>query len=275
MEPVMDSSLAVQTTPQHSSLLNRSWRVIATAFCFMLFGLGGLLLSLLWFSSLRLIIRSEATRSQITQQSIRYSFQLFLRIARFLGVFDYQIENNKLFSEDTGCLIVANHPSLLDYVLLAAHMPRCDCIVKEALLNNIFVAGVIKSAGYLVNTESDRLLIHCKARLARGGSILIFPEGTRTTAGCKLSLQRGAANIALHSGCDIRIVYIDCNPPMLTKELKWYNIPPVKPQFNIIVQNKINSNEFIHDSDLSLALAARRLTKHLTCALMPESKRKS
>lgn len=271
----MDSSLAVQAATQHSSLLNRLWRVVATAFCFALFGLGGLLLSILWFTSLRFIVRSEVVRTQITQQSIRYSFQLFLRIAKFLGVFDYRIENNELFSEDSGCLIVANHPSLLDYVLLAAHMPRCDCIVKEALLNNIFVSGVIKSAGYLVNAESDKLLAHCKGRLGRGGSILIFPEGTRTTAGCALNLQRGAANIALHSGCDIRVVYIDCNPPMLTKELKWYNIPPVKPQFNIIVQNKINSNDFIQDSDLSLALAARRLTKHLTCALMPESKRKS
>ncbi|WP_186371682.1 lysophospholipid acyltransferase family protein [Yersinia alsatica] len=271
----MDSSLAVQTTSQHSSLLNRLWRGVATGFCFALFGLGGLILSIVWFSSLRLIVRAEAVRSRITQLSIRYSFQLFLRIARFLGVFDYQIKNSELFSEDAGCLIVANHPSLLDYVLLAAHMPRCDCIVKEALLNNIFVSGVIKSAGYLVNTESDKLLAHCKSRLGLGGSILIFPEGTRTTAGGVLSLQRGAANIALHSGCNIRVVFIDCNPPMLTKELKWYNIPPVKPQFNITVQNKINSKNFIQDSDLSLALAARRLTKHLTCALMPESKRKN
>ena len=272
---MMDSFLTGKTAAQHSSLLNRSWRVIATGFCFVLFGLGGLILSILWFSSLRIIIRSENVRNQITQKSIRYSFQFFLRIARFLGVFDYKIENNELFSEDSGCLIVANHPSLLDYVLLAAHMPRCDCIVKEALLNNIFVSGVIKSAGYLVNSESDKLLAHCKARLDRGGSILIFPEGTRTTAGNTLSLQRGAANIALHSGCDIRVVYIDCNPPMLTKELKWYNIPLVKPQFRIIVQNKINCHDFIQDSDLSLALAARRLTKHLTCELMPESKRNS
>ncbi|CND11845.1 putative acyltransferase [Yersinia frederiksenii] len=269
----MDSSLAVQTASQHSSLLNRLWRVVATGFCFALFGLGGLILSIVWFSSLRLIVRSETVRSRVTQLSIRYSFQLFLRVARFLGVFDYQIKNSELFAEDAGCLIVANHPSLLDYVLLAAHMPRCDCIVKEALLNNIFVSGVIKSAGYLVNAESDKLLAHCQSRLALGGSILIFPEGTRTTAGSILSLQRGAANIALHSGCDIRVVFIDCNPPMLTKELKWYNIPPIKPQFNIIVQNKINTSDFIQANELSLALAARRLTKHLTCALMPESKR--
>jgi 1-acyl-sn-glycerol-3-phosphate acyltransferase len=150
-------------------------------------------------------------------------------------------------------------------------MPRCDCIVKEALMNNLFVSGVIKAAGYLANAESERLIELCQQRLASGGIILIFPEGTRTTLGKALSLQRGAANIALRAQCDIRIVKIRCEPPMLTKQGKWYNIPPIKPQFLITVQDKIDARTFIHKDDVSPALAARRLTQYFTDALQSDS----
>jgi len=267
----MSSSSSAVTDTTRSSLFNRCWRVVATGFCFSLFGLGGLLLSCIWFNLLRLAIRNRARRNQLTQTAIRHCFRFFLATTRFLGVLDYHFANSERLHDDAGCLVVANHPSLLDYVLLASRMPRCDCIVKEALLNNLFVSGVIKAAGYLANAESERLLALCQQRLANGGTLLIFPEGTRSTPGQALALQRGAANIAVRSQCDIRIVHIHCTPPMLTKQGKWYNIPAIKPQFHITVQDKIDSRHFIHADDVSPALAARRLTQHLTDALQSDS----
>ncbi|MDW5500336.1 lysophospholipid acyltransferase family protein [Pseudomonas lundensis] len=266
----MATTIPAESTCEQSSWFNRCWRVIATGFCFSLFGLGGLLLSGIWFNLMRLVVRDPARRSQLTQNSIRHSFRFFLATTRFFGVLDYHFDNAERFSEDRGCLVIANHPSLLDYVLLASQMPRCDCIVKEALLSNVFVSGVIKAAGYLANAQSDILLEQCRQRLANGGTILIFPEGTRTTPGTALALQRGAANIALRGRCDIRVVHIHCQPPMLTKQGKWYKIPAVKPQFHITVQDKIDARAFIHANDVSPALAARRLTQYLTDALQSE-----
>jgi len=263
--------IPAEQIPEQSSWVNRCWRIIATGLCFSLFGLGGLLLSGIWFNLMRLAVRDPARRSQLTQNSIRNSFRFFLGTTRLLGVLDYRFDGAERLKEDRGCLVIANHPSLLDYVLLASRMPRCDCIVKEALLNNVFVSGVIKAAGYLANAESDRLLEQCRQRLASGGTILIFPEGTRTSPGKALTLQRGAANIALRSQCDIRVVQIRCHPPMLTKQGKWYNIPPIKPQFHITVQDKIETRTFIRADDVSPALAARRLTQHLTDALQSDS----
>lgn len=256
--------------PARSSWFNRAWRVVATGFCFALFGIGGLLLSGVWFTLMRLTVRDPARRSQLTQNSIRHSFRFFLATTRFFGVLDYRFDHAERFNQDRSCLVIANHPSLLDYVLLASRMPRCDCIVKEALLSNPFVSGVIKAAGYLANAQSDRLLEQCQQRLAAGGTLLVFPEGTRTTPGKPLSLQRGAANIALRSQCEIRVVHIRCQPPMLTKQGKWYNIPAIKPQFQITVQDKIDTRAFIHADDVSPALAARRLTQHLTDALQSD-----
>lgn len=251
-----------------SSLANRMWRWIATGFFFALFGIGGLLLSLIWFTLLRLIIRQPDKLHRMTLNSIRNSFRFFLGGLRLVGVMDYRFIGDDKFLQDTGCLIVANHPSLLDYVILASRMPRCDCIVKQALLQNPFLSGVIKAAGYLVNSGSDALLQACEARLKAGGTLLVFPEGTRSVPGKTMELQRGAANIALRAGCDVRIVHISCQPPMLTKGGKWYQIPPVKPQFVITVADKVKAEDFFDESDLSPALAARRLTQHLRTELL-------
>jgi 1-acyl-sn-glycerol-3-phosphate acyltransferase len=251
-----------------SSLPNRIWRWLATGFFFALFGIGGLLLSLIWFNLLRLIIRQPDRLHRMTLNSIRSSFRFFLGGLRLVGVMDYRFTGDEKFQQDTGCLIVANHPSLLDYVILASQMPRCDCIVKQALLKNPFLSGVIKAAGYLVNSGSDTLLQACETRLQAGGTLLVFPEGTRTVPGAPMTLQRGAANIALRANCDVRIVHITCQPPMLTKRGKWYQIPPVKPQFVITVADKVKAEDFLHESDLSPALAARRLTQHLRTELM-------
>lgn len=250
-----------------SHWLNRFWRWIATGFFFGIFGIGGLVLSLIWFTLLRLVIRQPEALNCMTLSSIRYSFRFFISAMRAVGILDYRFVGAEKFDQDAGCLVVANHPTLLDYVFLASCMPRCDCIVKQALLKNVFVRGVIRSAGYLVNAGSERLIQSCEERLKAGGTLLVFPEGTRTVPGKALTLQRGAANIAVRAQCDVRIVHISCTPPMLTKQGKWYNVPPIKPQFIITVENKVSADKFIDEHDLSPALAARRLTHYLRSEL--------
>ena len=109
-----------------SSRLNRLWRAAMTGVCFALFGVGGLLLSLIWFNLLLLIVRDKTRRKRLARRSISASFRLFLAVVKAVGVLDYRIENADALREDRGCLVVANHPSLIDYVMLASIMPETD-----------------------------------------------------------------------------------------------------------------------------------------------------
>ncbi|KGT93541.1 lysophospholipid acyltransferase family protein [Enterobacter cancerogenus] len=249
---------------------NFYWRLVMTAVSFTLFSVGGLLLSVTWFNLLLLIQRDGLRRRQIARSSIAWSFRCFLRFCRFVGVYDYQIIGAELLRQDRGCLIVANHPSLIDYVMIASVVPEMDCLVKAELQHNIFFNGVIKSADYLINSEADTLLPDSQQRLARGDTILIFPEGTRTRYGEPLKLQRGAANIAVRAGCDLRVVHISCTQRMLDKQSRWYQIPLVKPVFTVRVQSRIDSQAFSEAEEDAQPLAARRLTRHLQQALVPE-----
>ncbi|WP_419762344.1 lysophospholipid acyltransferase family protein [Citrobacter farmeri] len=251
------------------STLNRLWRIAMTGFCFALFGLGGLLLSVVWFNVLLVFVWDNARRRRIARRSIAASFRLFLTVTRVLGVLDYQMKGVDILRQERGCLVVANHPTLIDYVLLASVMPETDCLVKSALLKNPFLSGVVRAADYLVNSQADALLPASQQRLAQGDTILIFPEGTRTRPGETMTLQRGAANIAVRCGSDIRVVTIHCSQRMLDKESKWYQVPPTKPLFTVEVRERVKIDHFYDANLQEPALAARQLNRHLLLQLQP------
>ncbi|PLV62110.1 1-acyl-sn-glycerol-3-phosphate acyltransferase [Erwinia sp. B116] len=249
--------------------LNRGWRLLMTGCCFALFGAGGLLLSLVWFNLLLLIQRDPLRRRQLARRSISWSFRLFLRSARALGVLDYHIDNAELLRSERRCLVVANHPTLIDYVLLASAMPEADCLVKAGLQDNLFFCGVIRAADYLVNSHAETLLPDSQRRLAQGDVIIIFPEGTRSEPGMPLKLQRGAANIAVRSGGDLRLVQIVCSQKTLNKQSRWYHIPPEKPIFRVSVRQHIAIDDFIAGEEETYPRAVRHLTQFLQQALTP------
>lgn len=59
-----------------SSYLNWLWRLVMTGFCFAMFGIGGLLLSVIWFNLL-LLKRNGTSRRQLARRSISACFRFF------------------------------------------------------------------------------------------------------------------------------------------------------------------------------------------------------
>ena len=57
-----------------------------------------------------------------------------------------------------GQLVLSNHPSLLDVVLLIGHVPEMNCIVKKDLLKNPSMKSQILAAGYIPNDESLEMM---------------------------------------------------------------------------------------------------------------------
>lgn len=195
------------------------WRILATGFSFLLFGIGGSLLALLVFPLINLICRDPSHRRYRAQQFISVCFRFYLKLLDYLGVMSYEIKGLETLRSDRGRVIIANHPSLLDVVLLIAALPRVDCVVKQALWHSPFLGGVVKAAGYISNHDPETLIAECSHSLKVGGCLILFPEGTRTTPGHAIRFQRGAANIALRAQADIRLVSINCEPTTLTKPM--------------------------------------------------------
>ncbi|WP_261818281.1 lysophospholipid acyltransferase family protein [Vibrio gallicus] len=244
-------------------------RIIATGFCFTVFGLGGLLLSFIVIPIIQLTSPKSMHREYRVQAVIQLSFHGFCRLMKYTRAIDYKISGADILKQDRNCLVVANHPSLIDYVLIASQLKRCDCLVKASLWSNPFIKHIVKAAGYIPNKAPDDLLDICEQRFEQGNVLLLFPEGTRTTPGVESKIQRGAAQIAVRTGRDLRIVHISVSQSFLTKQAKWYQVPEKRPFFHIEVKDKVEVAPIIKQTTSS-TIAARRVQQHLTSRLFPQ-----
>ncbi len=240
--------------------LSKLWRIIATAIAFTVFGLGGSLLPFIVVPILYLLPGGPMVRERRAKAYIHYIMRCFVETMRCLGILTYCVDRG------AGCnspsqLILANHPSLIDVVFLIAFIRRADCVVKSSLTQNLFTRFSIGLAGYIANDDPEKILEAAAASLERGNSLIIFPEGTRTTPGQPMELQRGAANIALRCEAPITPVVITCEPTTLTKNMPWYRIPPRRFHFTMNIRDKIPIEEFLDEPHPSIA--SRRLTEFL------------
>jgi len=243
-------------------LLDRGWRVIATAIAFSSFGLGGLLLRLVYFPLLQLIVRERARQTRLARLSIHHTFRLFIELMRVLGILRYEIVGAERLRRP-GLLILANHPTLIDVVFLISLVPNADCVVKAALARNPFTRGPVRATGYICNDSGAGLVEDCVASVHAGNNLIIFPEGTRTPVAGPMKLQRGAANIATRGPCTITPVTIRCEPLSLTKGLPWWKVPVRRMHFTIVVRDDIEVAPFLARAGNEPALAARHLTDYL------------
>jgi 1-acyl-sn-glycerol-3-phosphate acyltransferase len=253
--------------------INSYWRIFGTGLSFTFFGIGGLLLTVVVFPIVGIFERDALARQRTVQAIIQRTFKLFLWMIRGIGAADFEWVGMDKVKKDRGCLIVANHPSLIDYVMIASCLPQCDCVVKPAILRNPCMKGIIKAAGYVSSTDVTRFFETCAERLHSGHVLLVFPEGTRSTPGKPSTLVRGAAQIATHAGIDLRLIHVTVSPSFLTKEHKWYNVPKIKPIFRVEAKGMIEVEPFLREAP-SVNAAARRLNRHLDEVLFPEEEQR-
>ena len=111
-------------------------------------------------------------------------------------------------------IVVCNHQSLMDIVVLLAKLPlHFKFIAKRELFWIPFFGWHLALAGYILlkrkDAESGRQCLE-KARgwLERGVSVVFFPEGTRSPDGRIREFKMGAFKLALEGQWDILPVVI-------------------------------------------------------------------
>src|SRR4249920_3857838 len=119
--------------------LERFWRQCGTAVSFALFGTGGLVMALTIFPIVNIFYRDPGRRAEIAQRCVHLSWRGFVWVIVKLRVIDFETDDAAALMEEKGTLIIANHPSLLDVVLIMSLMRRTQCVVKPGVWNNPFM----------------------------------------------------------------------------------------------------------------------------------------
>ena len=203
----------------------RFFRSCLAVFCFGLFGLGGIVVGMILFPIFTFFVRKEK-KQRVLSATVRSSWIFFVKVMTFLRLIKVEVKGKTDFKHIKGHIIVANHPTLIDVILLVSLIPNCICVVKNKLANNFFIKHIIRGV-YLVNNEkAEDFLKKGSDLLANDMNIVIFPEGTRTTDFLKPpeKLYRGFAQLAVRSKAPVLPVRIDCNPLILGKNQKWYDV---------------------------------------------------
>lgn len=214
-------------------------RSVLSGICFFIFGLGGFIIGSAVFPII--VLFSSKKRRFILAKVIMVSWKIFVKLMIGFRLIKVDVKNIERLKSCKGKVVIANHPSLIDVVLLVSIIPNAICVVKSSLLHNIWVSGIIKMVYIANNKDVSSFISEAGNLLHQGFNIIIFPEGTRTKPDdVEHHLYRGFAQLALYAKVPILPIVIRNNPSILGKGQGWYNVGDRVSVYTITVCDDIN-----------------------------------
>ena len=109
-------------------------------------------------------------------------------------------------------VVVCNHLSFLDPLLMLAYLPRLISIVRPDFFRVPIFGWILRGSGFLgpdLFAEGQPWIDRVARHLRSGGNLLIFPEGTRSRDGRLAPFKKGAFFLAKRLAAPILVLRID------------------------------------------------------------------
>jgi uncharacterized protein len=180
----------------------------------------------------------------LPRRQVKYLFHKCLSrtcwfIVRFNVLFKYRLINKHLLDFSKPSVIICNHQSHLDLMLVLMLHPKIIVATNKWVWNNLFFGHIVKFADfYPMYKGIDGSLDPIARKVAQGYSVLIFPEGSRTAEGNINRFHQGAFRLAADLGLPLQPVLLhgifECMPKtdfflrpgsITVKALERINIP--------------------------------------------------
>lgn len=247
--------------PKIDNYFLNGYRCFMKLLALFVFGFGAVLLAIFAFPFIRLFAHKGVDFGVRAREYVSHTFRNFLRWLQLFKVSFRIVDDVEKYRNIHSKIIIANHPSLLDFVYIMSLVPNSTCIVRGSLTRTP-LRGVIKQA-YITNTTTfEDMCVECKNLTDKGCNVIIFPEGTRTPRHGQNQYKKGAARIALYCGCDVLPIFIGGSDKYgLGKHDSLWSYNHVEPfYFDFKMLPVISLNEY---KELPEPIAAKRLTEKM------------
>lgn len=111
---------------------------------------------------------------------------------------------------DKPAIYIANHTSLFDILAVVSIHPNLTIIAQNWVFSNPFFAATARMAGFIsVSRGFESIIPIVQKEIRNGASVLVFPEGGRSTLGILRRFHRGAFYIANQMQIPIQPILIN------------------------------------------------------------------
>jgi len=238
------------------------YRIFGKIFALAIFGVGTVLLAALCFPICKLIFRSKTKFRYHTRYLIYVLFNVFIKFLWLIGIIKVKVDKKDSLKNLKSAIVVANHSAYLDSFIMLAQLKHATIIPKASLSQKNVMRLVINELYTPNSVPFAEIVERAKEDFANNNTLIMFPEGTRSTPYGQNHYKKGAARISLATGVPIIPVYIGGNSKKgLGKgdKIFEYNHSEVY-LFDLHVKEPVYPDEF---KDLPEPIAAKRLTQKI------------
>lgn len=191
-------------------------------------GLGSLaLLCLTWlpFAMLLHPVLPRPIGRRLGRRAISLCFRVYLRLLEVACGCRFDLSEIEQLRHEGPMIVVANHPSLLDAVILISRLPDAICVMKASLMNNPLFGAAARLARYIRNDGILQIMGGSCEALREGGHLVLFPEGSRTVNFPLDPLSPAVGMIARRVGVPVQTVLLDFSTAYLGKAWPLFRPP--------------------------------------------------
>ena len=183
--------------------------LVYSVLSFSYFGFGGLFISLISITLLKIIPVSKKIKMKwfhkvvsLFMKSVLYTNPYLIKRVKNVG--------NQTF--ENPAIIIANHMSFLDILVVGMLHPKIVFLVNDWVYNSPVFGKAVQAAGfYPVSSGIEKGVSHLEEKVKQGYSLMIFPEGTRSPNNKMRRFHKGAFYLMEQLNLDVIPVLIHGN----------------------------------------------------------------
>ena len=213
------------------------------------------------------VILPRASGTAVGGFGIMAGFRVYTGWLRFVRAYRLDLKAIDALRGGPALILAPNHPCMIDALLILTRHPNLACVMKSEVLKNVFLGSGSRLARYICIEPPMQMIRDAVADLRRGGVLLLFPEGTRSTQAPINKFKASVGLIAKQAGVAVQTLIIETDSPYVSKGWPLFRRPKLPITYRVRLGRRFEPPEDVRAFTADLERYYRdELASALQCA---------